>query len=463
MVFEFLTDKFSDLFGKSSKSKSWTESEISSVIREIRLILLEADVDLEVVRSITKNIKNCLLKSMTEGTAIHVEEVFKNEMIQILGGQKSSLCIDKTIPAVIMVVGLQGSGKTTTCGKLAFMLKNKSKKNVLLASLDADRPAAVEQLNVLGQSIGCVTLPVIKNTSTMKDILSYAQEKCCDVIIVDTAGRKYADNDKMEELRDFKNHLSPSEILLVADAMSGQDASHVANAFNQIVGLTGVIITRVDGDSQGGAALSIKGVSGCPIKFMGTGEKIEDLEDFYPERIVSRIMSMGDIESLMDKTKDIMTTDEIDNMKSKAKVGKFDLDDFALQLKALNKIGGMMSFLNFLPKLGGIDIKDKIAKEGLGDKKLSGFCVAISSMTRDERRNPKIINNSRKNRIAKGAGVSVSDINDLITQFTRMSSIAGAFSKMEDSGMKEADVLKTLQGMSPKRKAKKRKKNRKKN
>ncbi|GAT75423.1 signal recognition particle protein, partial [Ehrlichia ruminantium] len=365
-------------------------------------------------------------------------------LIEILGVEKRDLDLSAKPFAVIMMVGLQGVGKTTTTAKLALRLKNK-KKEVLMASLDLYRPAAQTQLEILGKQIDVKTLPIIEKQQPIdiaKRAITVAKESNCNVLIFDTAGRLHVDEIMMEELKAIKAITSPSEIILVADAMIGQDAVNVVKSFDSNIGITGIILTRIDGDSRGGAALSMKMSTGTPIKFLATGEKLSDLDDFYPDRIARRILNMGDVVSLVEKATEVVGKTAIDEMQKKAQKGKFDLNDLVQQLKALNKLGGISNILKFMPNFGS-DVKRQVA--GIAnDSRIKQYIAIVNSMTKKERANPKILNGSRKTRIAKGSGVPVNVINMLIKQFNQMSNLMNKFSKVDYNKFKDVNFMNLL-------------------
>ncbi|AHX05707.1 signal recognition particle protein [Ehrlichia chaffeensis str. Liberty] len=420
-----------------------SSEDFDAAMEEVKVALLEADVSLAVVKDFISNVKEKIVGGTTVKGVLPTQMIIKKIqdcLIEVLGSEKCELDISKPL-SVIMMVGLQGVGKTTTTAKLALKLKNK-KKEVVMASLDVYRPAAQKQLEILGKQIDVQTLPIIENQAPIdivKRAMDNAQQANCDVLILDTAGRLHVDQVMMEELRAIKDLTSPSEVILVVDSMIGQDAINVAKSFNDNIGITGIILTRIDGDSRGGAALSMKMSVGSPIKFIANGEKLSDLDDFYPERIAKRILNMGDVVSLVEKATEAVGKHAIDEMQKKAQKGKFDLNDLVQQLKALNKLGGIANILKFMPNFGA-DVKRQVS--GIAnDSRVKQYIAIVNSMTKKERENPKILNGARKARIAKGSGVHVNVINMLIKQFNQMSSLMNKFSKVDYSKIKNTDFM----------------------
>jgi signal recognition particle subunit SRP54 len=409
-------------------------------LREIRVAMLEADVALGVTKEFISNIKakaigEEIVNSVTPGQMI--VKIVHDELKNILGAEEQDINLKISPPAIIMLVGLQGVGKTTTAAKLAVYLRKKYKKKVLLASLDTYRPAAQEQLATLGKQISITTLPIIHEQLPL-DIAKRAIEEgkagSFDLIILDTAGRLHSDEKLIDEIISIKRIANPIETLLVADSMAGQDAVNSAKKFHNSIKLTGVILTRIDGDSRGGAALSIKYVTGCPIKFIGHGEKISDLEKFYPERAASRILDMGDVVTLVEKAIDTVSEEEVEQLTRKMQKGNFDMEDLRKQLNNLKKMGGISSIMGMLPGFKGI-------KQALGSDKFDKSIIKrqeaiIDSMTKKEKRYPKIMNASRKARVAKGAGVTVQDINKLLKQFLEMQKMMKKVGKFDEKNLR---------------------------
>ncbi|MFN3698647.1 MAG: signal recognition particle protein [Dictyoglomus sp.] len=414
-MFENLTARLQDIFKRLRGKGKLSEKDIEEALREIRQALLEADAHYKVVKELLNNVKIKALQEEVLRSVTPSEQILRilyYELLNILGGGKSDINLGDRKPGLVFLVGLQGSGKTTTAAKLAYKLLQEQRR-VLLVGADTFRPAAGKQLQILGEK---VKVPVYIDGKTPEEIidgaLKVALEKLSDVLIVDTTGRLHIDDEMMEELNRLNEKYKPSEILLVVDGMTGQDAVNIAERFNEKLPLTGVILTKLDGDARGGAALSIKAVTGKPIKFIGVGEKIEDLEYFYPDRLASRILGMGDLASLVEKIERNIELEKMSKLEEKIKKSKFDLEDFYLQLKELKKIGTFEQILDMLPYIP----KNKINIE-LSEKEIKKFIAIIESMTPDERRNPSIINSSRKQRIAKGSGTTVQDVNRLLKQY----------------------------------------------
>ena len=418
-MFSDLSDKLNDIFKKIKSRGTITEEDLSKALKEVKFALLEADVNYKVVKEFINEIKEELKgkeleKSLTPGQII-IEAVHK-KLTEILGGEASNLVI-KEKPFIIMLVGLQGSGKTTTAAKLAKFLRSKGRQPLLVAC-DIYRPAAVKQLEVLGKQIN---IPVFmeenkKPEDIAEDALQFAKKQGHDVVIIDTAGRLHIDDELMEELIRIKERVNPQEILFVADAMIGQEAVNVAKVFNEKVGITGNIFTKLDGDARGGAALSVMRVVGKPIKFAGVGEKISDFEVFYPDRIASRILGMGDVLTLIEKVRETESEKEAKELAKKLKKQQFTLEDFLNQLKKIQKMGSIAKLIGMIPGLNKVKIDDEEAF----NKEIKHIEAIILSMTKEERQNYKILNASRKRRIAKGSGTRVSDVNRLIKQFIEM-------------------------------------------
>ena len=415
-MFEGLSGKFQETIRKLSGKARISEKDLKETLREIKLILLEADVNFKVVKDFIKKIEEKalgedVLKSLTPGQ--QVVKIVKDELTNILGGEDPEIKFSNNGPTVIMLVGLQGAGKTTATGKLANFMRKKGKKPMLVAC-DVYRPAAIDQLEVLGKELN---IPVYSRRDT-KDVVKIAKmakeeaiSKMCDVILIDTAGRLHIDENLMDELVSLEKNLNPSEILLVMDALSGQDAANVAKTFSEKVNLTGVIFTKLDADTRGGAALSIKEVTGKPIKFASVGEKMSDLERFYPERMAERILGMGDVLSLIEKAESMYSEEEAKKLEEKLKKQSFDLDDYLLQMKKIKKLGSISSILKMIPGLGNL------ANMEFDEKEIYKVEDMISSMTKEERKNYKILNASRRKRIAKGSGHTVEELNNFIKTF----------------------------------------------
>lgn len=422
-MFQSLQERLSGVLDKLTRRGALTESDVSEAMREVRRALLEADVALDVVKDFVDKVKAKavgaeVLRSVTPGQM--VVKIVNDELVAMLGSDAAPVDLAAVPPVGILMVGLQGSGKTTTTAKIAYRLTNREKKKVLMASLDTRRPAAQEQLRVLGEQTKVATLPIIAGQTPLQ-IARRAEEAAklggYDVVLYDTAGRVTVDEELMDEVRDVKAAIKPHETLLVADALTGQDAVNTAKAFDGRIGVTGIVLTRADGDGRGGAALSMRAVTGKPIKLIGVGEKWDALEDFDPKRIAGRILGMGDIVSLVEKAAETIDIEKATKIAEKMKKGAFDLDDMAEQLQQMEKLGGMGGVLGMLPGVG--KIKGQINEAGL-DKTLKQQRAIISSMTAKERRHPKIIDGKRKRRIAKGSGTTPADINKLLKMHLQM-------------------------------------------
>lgn len=412
-----------------------TDLEIKQAMREIRIALLEADVNFQVVRDFINRVSEKasgedILKGLN--STQQVIKIVNDELIALMGSTHSKLAVADRPPTIIMMCGLQGAGKTTMCGKLAGMLKKQNKK-VMLAACDVYRPAAIKQLQVVG---GKVNVPVfeegqINPVKIAKDALDEAKRQSTDVLIIDTAGRLHIDEQLMEELQKIKAEVKPDEILLVVDSMTGQDAVNVAETFNQKLDITGVIITKLDGDTRGGAALSIKAVTGKPIKFVGSGEKMEDIEPFYPDRMASRILGMGDVLTLIEKAQEAFSEEEALKLQKKMKTNSFTLQDYLNQLESVKKMGGIGKLMSMVPGLGG-----KVNEDDIDESKIIKTKAIILSMTPEERNNPDIIKASRRKRIAAGSGTSIQDVNQLLKQFDMSKEMMRRVSKNGMRGMK---------------------------
>ena len=416
MAFEGLSEKLQAFTRKLSGKARISESDLNEMLREVKLALLEADVNFKVVKEFINNIHDKalgqdVLKSLTPGQ--QVVKIVKDELIELLGGTDSKIAFTPNPPAIIMLVGLQGSGKTTTAGKLANLLRKQGKKPLLVAC-DVYRPAAIKQLQVVGAQLN---IPVYANEGE-KDVVKIARQakeiaisKLNDVLIIDTAGRLQIDEVLMTELKNIKSNVKPHEILLVVDSMTGQEAVNIAQKFNEDLGIDGVVLTKLDGDTRGGAAISVKKVTGKPIKFIGTGEKLNEFEDFHPDRMASRILGMGDVLSLIEQAEDQFDKEEAERLQKKlAKNKEFDLDDYLSQLRQIKRMGSFSALLKKLPGMG------KFADQ-VDDKELVKIEAIISSMTKKERQNPKLLDASRRQRIARGSGTEVQDINKFMKSF----------------------------------------------
>lgn len=435
MAFDSLSEKLNHVFSKMREKGKLTDLEIKQAMREIRIALLEADVNFQVVRDFINRVSEKasgedILKGLN--STQQVIKIVNDELIALMGSTHSKLAVADRPPTIIMMCGLQGAGKTTMCGKLAGMLKKQNKK-VMLAACDVYRPAAIKQLQVVG---GKVNVPVfeegqINPVKIAKDALDEAKRQGADVLIIDTAGRLHIDEQLMEELQKIKEEVRPDEILLVVDSMTGQDAVNVAETFNQKLDITGVIITKLDGDTRGGAALSIKAVTGKPIKFVGSGEKMEDIEPFYPDRMASRILGMGDVLTLIEKAQEAFSEEEALKLQKKMKTNSFTLQDYLNQLESVKKMGGIGKLMSMVPGLGG-----KVNEDDIDESKIIKTKAIILSMTPEERNNPDIIKASRRKRIAAGSGTSIQDVNQLLKQFDMSKEMMRRVSKNGMRGMK---------------------------
>lgn len=428
MAFENLSDKLQQTFKKIRGKGKVTEKDVKEAMREVKLALLEADVNFKVVKEFEKTvyekaIGSEVLESLTPGQQII--KIIRDELVNLMGSTQAKITISPKPPTIIMMVGLNGAGKTTTSGKLANILRKQGKRPVLL-SCDVYRPAAIKQLEVVGNSLN---IPVLSTDET-KNPVDIAKEAVdnfdlskFDTLIIDTAGRLHVNEELMEELKLMKEAVNPTEILLVVDAMTGQDAVNVAESFNNTLGIDGIILTKLDGDTRGGAALSVKAVTGKPIKFVGMGEKLSDLEPFYPDRMASRILGMGDVLTLIDKAQEAFDEKKAAELEEKIRKSQFDLNDFLEQLRQMKKMGPLSQILGMLP---GIN-KKALEEANIDDKPLIKTEAIILSMTPKERANPGIINSSRKRRIAQGSGTTVADVNALLKQFEQMQKMMKQF------------------------------------
>ena len=444
IMFENLTNKFEEIFSSLKKAPSLSEKEVDEGLRGIRQGLLEADVALPVAKKLIENIRpkavgQEIIRSTTPGQMI--VKIVYDELVKFLGDTKSEINLNAVPPVSIMLVGLQGSGKTTTTAKLAKYLEINNKKKILMVSLDVYRPAAQEQLKILGEQGSILTLPIVNDQPPIdicKRALSAANLNGAEIILFDTAGRTQIDLQMMSEIKQIQSTVSPSEILLVADSLTGQVAVDVASEFKKTVDISGIILTRADGDGRGGAAISMKYVSNVPIKFLGIGEKIENFEVFHPERITNRILGMGDIVSLVEKASQDIDQENLKKTEENLKKGQFSMEDYLSQLKQMKKMGGIEGILSFLP--GVSKIKSQMDKAGVDEKIITQNEAIILSMTKKERENPKLINGSRRKRIANGSGTDVATINKLLKQFRLMTDMMKKMSKGDLKGMNDKGI-----------------------
>ena len=441
MAFDGLSSRLQEITRKLKGKARITEDDLKEVLREVKLALLEADVNFKIVKEFIKVIEEKalgqdVLKSLTPGQ--QVIKIVKDELVALLGGEESKINFTPNPPTVIMLVGLQGSGKTTTAGKLANIIRKQGKKPLLVAC-DVYRPAAIKQLQVVGKQLD---IPVYVNENTKdvvliaKQAMSIAISKLNDVIIIDTAGRLQIDEELMQELKNLKSGVKPHEILLVVDSMTGQDAVNIADTFNKELGIDGIVLTKLDGDTRGGAALSVKKITGRPIKFAATGEKLSDIEVFHPERMASRILGMGDVLSIIEKAEETLDLEEAAKLEKKLKKQNFDLDDYLSQLRQMKKMGSFSSILKMLPGM------NKLKDIEVDDKEFVKIEAIICSMTKEERRNPKVLNGSRRLRIAKGSGTTVEQINKFMKSFELTQKM------MKDMTSNKGMMRKMMKGMN---------------
>jgi signal recognition particle subunit SRP54 len=442
-MFDSLTGRLGDVFDRLRKRGALSESDVKAAMREIRIALLEADVALPVVKSFIDKATAAaigveVLRSVSPGQ--QVVKIVHDQLVEMLGTEPSELNIRGNPPQVVMMVGLQGSGKTTSTGKLGLRLKDREKKKVLMVSVDVHRPAAIQQLQQLGQRAGLDVVPPIFGempTAIAKRALESARKGGYDVLMVDTAGRLTIDEAMMQEAAAVREVVKPSEVLLVADAMTGQDAVQIAETFHKRLGVTGIMLTRVDGDARGGAALSMRAVTGQPIKFLGVGEKLDELDVFHPDRIAGRILGMGDVVSLVERAGETIEQEEAEKLAAKIQKGRFDLDDLLGQLRQMKRMGGLGGLMGMLPQMG--KMKQAMADANVNEKLLAHQEAIILSMTPVERQRPEIIKASRKRRIAAGCGLDVQQVNKLLKQHSQMQDV---MKKMKKSGGKGlADLL----------------------
>ena len=437
-MFESLTGRLGEVFDRLTRRGALNEADVKTALREVRVALLEADVALSVVKDFITRVEaeamgQAVVRSVTPGQM--VVKIVHDQLVEMLGAEVAEINLGAVAPVPILLVGLQGSGKTTTTAKLGKLLAEKQNKKVLMASLDVRRPAAQEQLRVLGDQVLVPTLDIVVGESPVKitqRAMRKARQEGYDVVLLDTAGRLAIDDELMAEAAAVRDAAKPAETLLVADAMTGQDAVNTARAFQERIGLTGIVLTRVDGDARGGAALSLRAVTGCPIKLLGVGEQLDALEPFHPERIASRILGMGDVVSLVEKASEIVSREEAEKITAKLRKGQFDLEDMLSQLQQLKKMGGLGGVMSMLPGVG--KVKKQLAAHNVDDGMIKRQEAIIFSMTQGERQKPAIIKASRKKRIASGAGASVQEVNKLLKQFQQMQTMMKRMRKMGKKG-----------------------------
>jgi signal recognition particle subunit SRP54 len=454
-MFDNLSNRLGDVFDRLRRHGALTEDDVGAALREIRIALLEADVALPVVRDFVvavreKALGQEVLRSVTP--AQMVVKIVHDHLVEVLGGgldgmRAEGIELNAPPPVAVMLVGLQGSGKTTTAAKMALRLKTRQRKKVLLASLDVQRPAAQEQLAVLGRQVGVTALSIVpgeRPVAIAQRALHTGRTEGYDVVILDTAGRLHVNEELMLEVAAVREAANPHETLLVADAMTGQDAVNVAKAFGERAGLTGIVLTRVDGDARGGAALSMRAITGKPIVLIGIGERVEALEPFHAERIAGRILGMGDVVSLVEKAAETVDQEEAEKLAAKLERGRFDLDDLAGQLRQIRRMGGMGGMLAMLP--GVAKLKKQLGEARIDEGIIKRQEAIISSMTKSERRNPKLLNASRRRRIASGSGTSVPEINRLLKQYQDMADITKKMKKLGHKGLARHGLAGLLPG-----------------
>lgn len=436
MIFEGLAEKLQGALGKLKSKGKLTEKDVKEAMREVKLALLEADVNFKVVKDFVKKVQERavgqeVMESLTP--AQHVIKIVNEELTSLMGDVQSKIMISPKPPTVIMMVGLQGAGKTTTSGKLGGYFKKQGKKPLLVAC-DIYRPAAIKQLQVVGEKLDIPVFSMGDKESPVniaKAGYNHALKNNNDLVIIDTAGRLHIDETLMDELKNIKSEIKPHEILLVVDSMTGQDAVNVAESFNEALGVDGVVLTKLDGDTRGGAALSIRAVTQKPIKFIGMGEKLDDLEPFHPDRMASRILGMGDILSLIEKAQENIDLEKAKELESKIKKQELDFEDFLEQMEQIQKMGPLNKVLEMIPGMG--QVKDQLGDIDMNNKEIVKTKAIVQSMTIEERRNPSILNASRKKRIARGSGTSVQDVNRLIKQFGEMKKMMKMFTGTQKS------------------------------
>ena len=454
-MFDSLSSRLGEVFDRLRRHGALTEADVGEALREIRVALLEADVALPVVRDFVSTVREKalgqdVLRSVTP--AQMVVKIVHDHLVEVLGGgldgvRVEGIDLNAPAPVVVMLVGLQGSGKTTTAAKIALRLRRRQRKKVLLASLDVQRPAAQEQLAVLGRQVGVDSLPIVageRPVAITRRALQTGRTEGYDVVLLDTAGRLHVNEELMLEVAAVREVAAPHETLLVADAMTGQDAVNVAKAFGERAGITAIVLTRVDGDARGGAALSMRAITGKPIVLIGVGERIEALEPFHPERIAGRILGMGDVVSLVEKAAETADQEEAEKLAAKLAKGNFDLDDLAAQLRQIRRMGGMTGMLAMLP--GVAKLKKQLGDGNIDDGIIKRQEAIISSMTKRERGNPKLLNGSRRRRIAAGSGTSVPEINRLLKQYQDMADITKKMKKLGPRGLARHGLAGLLPG-----------------
>ena len=443
-MFDTLSNRLGQAFDRLKRHGALSEADLNVALREVRVALLEADVALPVVKKFIDQIRiqavgADVLRSVTPAQMVikHVND----HLVAVLGSESVDISLAGAPPVAILMVGLQGSGKTTSTAKIGYRLEDRDKKKVLMASLDVQRPAAQEQLRVLGEQAGVATLPIIAGQMPVdiaKRAMQAAKLQGVDVVLLDTAGRLHVDEALMAEAATVRDAVDPIEILLVADALTGQDAVKVAERFKSRLDVSGIVLTRVDGDARGGAALSMRAATGCPIKLIGTGEKLDALEAFHPERIASRILGMGDVVSLVEKAAETIDQEQAEKLETKIRKGAFDLDDLVQQIRQMRRMGGMEGLLGLIP--GVAKVKKQLAESRIDDKMLARQEAIILSMTPGERRSVKLLNGSRKRRVAAGSGTTVPEINRLLKQYKQMAQVMKKMGKMDQKALQRGGL-----------------------
>jgi signal recognition particle subunit SRP54 len=438
-MFSKLSEKLTGVLGRLRGRGLLTEADIDAALREVRIALLEADVALPVVKQFTQSLKEKAIGAEVVKSISPAQMVIKlvqDHLTELLGSEHAGLNLNAAPPVVILMTGLQGSGKTTSTGKLALRLRTRYRKKVLVASLDVYRPAAQQQLEILAKQAEVGALPIVEGEKPLaitRRALEAARLEGYDVLLLDTAGRLHIDDELMQELKAIRDLAKPQETLLIADALTGQDAVNIASQFHEKIGLTGIVLTRLDGDGRGGAALSMRSVTGQPIKFAGVGEKLTEFEEFHPERIAGRILDMGDVVSLVEKAAEAIDQQQAQEMAERLQKGAFDFNDLLAQLRNMKKIGGAQGLMNLLPGMG--KIKQQIADANIDESVMKHQEAIIMSMTAKERANPKLLSGSRKQRIARGSGTTVQDINKLFKAWQQMETMMKQMKKLGKKGM----------------------------
>ena len=452
-MFESLTERLGGVFDRLTRRGSLSAADVEAALREIRVALLEADVALPVARSLVEKVRERAvgqetLRSVAPGQ--QVVKIVNDCLIDMLGGETSEIALSGNPPLAVLMVGLQGSGKTTTTAKLGLHLRTRERRKVLMASVDIHRPAAQQQLAQLGERCAVATLPVIPGETAdaiAGRAMGTARREGYDVVLIDTAGRLTVDEAMMAEAEAVRDAVRPVETLLVADAMTGQDAVATAGAFHGRIGITGIVLTRIDGDARGGAALSMRAVTDRPIKFVGTGEKLEALEPFHPERTASRILGQGDVVSLVERAAESIEREDAERLQAKLRKGRFDLDDMLTQFRQMRRMGGAGGLMAMLPQVA--QVKARLGDAGITERMMTRQEAIILSMTPRERERPEIIKASRKKRIAEGSGTAVQDVNRLLKQFQKLQTVMKRFGKMNPADLAKLEAMAKQQGMLP--------------